>query len=79
MGTAFAIPSLGTWYAPRITDASSSGIFSAASDGEISSPSTPYDRANPRRRFSSFTRSGVVATSIPPTPCQHGSPRCSDP
>ena len=69
-------PSEGTWYAPRIVEGSSSGIFSAASAGVSSSvPSSPYERANPSRRFSSaHPRLGVVATSIPPTPYQAGSP-----
>ena len=39
-----------------------------------SCPSMPYERANPCRRRSSAIRSGVVATSMPPTPYQPGSP-----
>ena len=76
--TAFAMPSLGTRYAPRIAFGSSSGIRSAASSGVSSCVSSiPYDRANPCRRRSSAIRSGVVATSMPPTPYQPGSPSSS--
>ena len=39
--------------------------------------SIPYDRANPCRRCSSAMRSGVVATSMPPTPYQPGTPSSS--
>ena len=76
--TPLAIPSEGTWYAPRIVDGSSSGTLAAASAGVRSSaPSSPYERANPSRRFSSRIRASDVATSIPPTPYQAGSPSCS--
>jgi len=76
--TALAIPSDGTWYAPRIVDGSNSGIFSAVSARVSSSASSsPYERANPSRRFSSCIRAAVVATSIPPTPYQPGSPSTS--
>ena len=78
MGTALAMPSDGTWYAPRIVEGSRSGIFSAVSAGVSSSaPSSPNERANPSRRFSSRIRASVVATSIPPTPYQAGSPSMS--
>ena len=73
--TAFAMPSLGTRYAPRIAAASTSGTFSAASAGVSNAVSSmPYERANPCRRRSSAIRSGVVAISMPPTPNQPGSP-----
>ena len=72
------MPSEGTWYAPRIVEGSRSGIFSVVSAGVSSSaPSSPYERANPSRRFSSRIRASVVATSIPPTPYQAGSPSTS--
>ena len=75
MRTAFAMPSLGTKYAPRIAFGSSSGIISAVCAGVSSDVSSmPYDRANPCRRRSSAIRSGVVAISMPPTPYQPGSP-----
>src|SRR6266545_7866228 len=75
IGTAMAMPSLGTRYAPRIAPGSSSGTRSAAWAGVSSSPpSIPYDRDHPSRRFSSRIRAGVVAISREPTPYQHGSP-----
>ena len=40
-------------------------------------PSIPHERANPCRRFSSAMRSGVVASSSPPTPYQTRSPSTS--
>ena len=39
--------------------------------------SIPYERAHPRRRWSSAIRASLVATSIPPTPYQQGSPSTS--
>ena len=42
------------------------GISSFTCDGVSSSAGSPHDVAEARRRFSSSTRSGVRATSIPP-------------
>jgi hypothetical protein len=55
------------WNPPSTLAASSSGCSATHSSGEISDVSTPHAVAQPWRRFSSVSRSGVVATSRPPT------------
>ncbi len=56
------------------------GIRATVSSGVSSSvPSIPYASAYPRRRSSSNIRSGVVATSMPPTPYQAGRSSVSSP
>ena len=73
--TAFAIPSLGTRYAPEDRARRRRAEPSPRSrPGSAAVSSMPYERANPCRRRSSAIRSGVVAISMPPTPNQPGSP-----
>ena len=72
--TALATPSPGTWIAPWSRSVRMIGTRRRISWGPMSSAGMPHERACPSFRFSSCQRSGVVATSIPPTCWKTGSP-----
>ena len=76
---ALASPSVGTYSPPRIFDSSTSGCSRTHSSGSSTVPSIPHEVAQPCRRCSSARRSGVVATSRPPSWLKHHSPSRSMP
>ncbi len=72
--TATASPSVGVCSPPSTRSGSSSECSLTDSSAEITRDSTPHEVSQPCRRCSSASRSGVVATSRPPTGRKHGSP-----
>ena len=69
------MPSMGTWYDPRISPGSRSGTSERVSSGSMTrAPGMPQLWATPTLRWWSCQRSFVRATSIVPTGRKHGLP-----
>lgn len=69
-----ARPSEGRYKAPRMRSGDSNGCRDAASSGGSTVASSPHAMAKLHRRCSSASRSGVVATSSPPTALKAAKP-----
>src|SRR3712207_2374110 len=76
---ALARPSLGMCRPPRMRSRSTSGCSRTHSSASTTCDSTPQEVAQPCLRCRSASRSGVVATSRPPTWLKHQAPSTSMP